>query len=105
MEKFKKCLDCNGVGEVRTMERVYSDDIVEAPVGTETCENCNGTGEEQDDEIVLERMFDNNEVIKKLQEYFVKETEGRATKDNCEDMFEGWVSGLSLKKVEEIYEK
>ena len=50
------CKECNGIGEVRTMERVYADDNITAPIGTATCENCSGSGKEQDEEIINERI-------------------------------------------------
>jgi len=51
----EKCLDCNGIGEVSTMERVYSNEPHTAPVGSETCANCEGSGFELDKQIIEER--------------------------------------------------
>lgn len=51
------CKDCDGIGEVRTMESVYNgeDRHIQAPVGSEQCENCSGSGLEQDLDIINER--------------------------------------------------
>jgi len=55
-ECFKeKCMDCNGIGEVSTMERVYANEPHMASVGSETCENCQGSGFELDEQIIQER--------------------------------------------------
>lgn len=51
------CKDCNGNGELSTMERVYANDEIYAPVGIQTCENCGGSGLEQDQDIINERNY------------------------------------------------
>lgn len=106
LKKAKKCEDCNGVGAVSTMESVYPgtpDAGIQAPIGSETCENCAGTGEEQDEEIVKERIVDNlsAEQEKKLQDEFSKIETG-VLDDDLPDAFESWLVDLSLEEITNI---
>lgn len=60
-ECFKKaslCMDCDGLGELRTMESVYggSDSHITAPIGSKVCDNCRGSGQELDVDIIKERL-------------------------------------------------
>ena len=111
LKEQSKCLECNGTGELSVMESVYPgtpDAGIMAPIGSETCDNCHGTGIEPDEQIILERIYDNlsDEDEVKLQEYLVNEVReigGRGiNKDNCEDMFEVWLSSLDLEELTKI---
>ena len=107
LKEQSKCLECNGKGELDVMERVYPNEPHMAPIGSETCDNCHGTGIEPDEQIILERIYDNlsDEDERKLQEEFNKSDEfgGRAiTKDNCEGLFEMWLEDLDLEEVTKI---
>lgn len=47
---MRKCRTCDGNGELTTMEAVSSSEPwLTAPVGVETCPDCGGTGEVEDD--------------------------------------------------------
>ena len=111
IQDYNKCNECKGTGELSVMESVYPgtpDSHIMAPIGSEKCLDCNGTGIEPNEQIILERIFDNRseEDEKKLQEYLVNEVReigGRGiNKDNCEDMFENWLSSLDLEEVVNI---
>lgn len=112
IDKYKRCEECGGVGEVNTMESVYSgaDSHIKAPVGSEECVNCEGTGFEPDADIVKERIVENLDVDQenKLQEYFVGLSEYGGIpiiKDNCEDLFENWLESVPLKTlIKVLYE-
>jgi len=107
LKKAKLCEECNGVGEVSVMETVWAGEPHMAPVGSEKCANCLGSGEEIDEEIVVERIIENLDIDQenKLQEYFVslKEYGGiPIIKDNCEDLFDNWLGSVSLKILEKV---
>lgn len=106
IKEIKMCLACRGYGEVSTLESVYggSDSHIQAPVGTATCDNCKGSGEEPDERIVLERALEalTPREEAKLQIIFSNEREYGGipiTKDNCDDLFEQWLGGLSLEEL------
>ena len=92
---MRKCEDCNGIGEVHTMEQVWPGEPHMAPVGSETCEICNGTGEVEW-EIDIGDL--SNEEEAKLREAHAKDYMG--TDDDMPDDFEAW---LELLTDEEIY--
>ena len=105
IEQAKICETCKGAGEYKTMDRVYNDDpAIMAPVGTETCSNCLGSGVEPDDEIVVERVLNNlsDEQEEKLQTYFMENDGAGYVKDQIEDAFDGWISNLNLADLIEI---
>jgi len=95
-KKHFECLDCKGIGEVSTMERVYNDDIHLAPVGIETCQNCSGTGLEPNEDLVVERIVEN---LSPEQEDILQERHAdgyMGCDDDMSDAFEHWLSGLDL---------
>jgi len=105
IEESQKCSDCNGIGEVSTMESVYPgtpDSHIQAPVGSETCNNCNGTGLEEDNELVKSRIVDNltQEQETKLKEEHSKSYTG--TDDDMPNKFEEWLVELSLDELLKI---
>ena len=105
IEQAKKCQFCNGIGEVTTMESVYPggpDAHIQAPIGTETCDNCNGTGLEEDNDIVKERIIDNltQEQEDKLKVDHSKSYTG--SDDDMPDKFEAWLVELSLEDLLKI---
>lgn len=105
IELAKRCEFCNGIGEVTTMESVYPggpDAHIQAPIGTEICDNCNGTGLEEDDEIVKERIIDNltEEQENKLKEDYSKSYTG--LDDDMSDKFEAWLFELTLEDLLKI---
>ena len=107
LKKAKQCEECNGIGEVSTMEIVWPNEPHIADIGTEKCANCFGTGEEPDEAIVVERIIEDLDVDQenKLQEYFVGLNEFSGIliiKDNCEDLFENWLGSVSLKTLEKV---
>lgn len=107
LKKAKLCEECNGFGEVNTMESVYPGEPHMAPIGSEVCDNCLGSGEEQDEEIIIERIIENLDIDqeKKLQEYFVSLNEFGGipiVKDNCEDLFVNWLGSVSLQTLEKV---
>lgn len=111
IQDYNKCNECNGTGELTTMESVYPgtpDSHIMAPIGSEKCDNCCGTGVEPDEDIIKERIFDTltPEDEKKLQEYLVNEVReigGRGiTKDNCEDLFDYWLGTVELDLIRKI---
>jgi hypothetical protein len=110
IEEAKKCTECEGIGELSLMESVYPgtpDSYIQAPIGSEPCSNCIGTGLEPYEDIVRERLLDNltEEQEKKLKDYFIIQKESGGipiTKDNVEDLFEPWLSQLELLEVIEL---
>lgn len=107
LKQAKLCKECNGVGELRTMAPVYQDDIIQAPVGDVMCEHCNGAGEEQDEDIIVERIIENLTIDQenKLEKVFCDEREIGGIpiiKDNCENMFENWLGRLTLEELTKI---
>jgi hypothetical protein len=105
--KHNQCLECKGRGELDVMENV-SGTSEQAPTGSCSCDNCEGTGIENNEQIIIERMIDDEEIIKKLEEYFVDEGEYRGrgiTKDNCEDLFDIWLQDLDLDDIINIIDK
>ncbi len=107
LKEEMKCLVCKGTGELTTMESVYngSDSHLQAPVGSVACDNCGGMGLEPDEQIVLERIVENlsTEDEEKLQIYFMEDNgELGINKDNCEDLFEGWLENMDLEEIIKI---
>ena len=107
LKKAKLCEECNGVGEVNTMESVYPGEPHMAPIGSEKCANCIGSGYEPDEEVIVERIVEDLDVDQenKLQAYFVGLNEYGGIpiiKDNCEDLFENWLGDVSLATLEKI---
>lgn len=104
IQEAKKCSECKGNGEVATMESVYggSDSHIQAPVGSERCWNCNGTGEEPYEEIVAERIIEGltPEQERKLQDEHGKTYAG--TDDDMPEAFEKWLTGRTLQDLEKI---
>lgn len=105
--KYKRCEECGGVGEVNIMESVYPGEPHMAPIGSEKCFNCNGSGKEPNEDIIIERIVENLDIDQenKLQEYFVGLGEVGGIpiiKDNCEDMFENWLGSVSLEVLEKV---
>jgi len=103
LKKAKKCLECNGEGGGNE-DYLNEDHNLESGTGDWVkCEHCNGTGEEPNEGIIKDRLLDSDNVIEKLGEYLVnkkREINGRGvTKDNFEDMFENWLSNLSLEEI------
>ena len=81
------------------MDKVYNDDpSIVAPVGSETCSNCLGSGIEPDDEVITERIINglDSEQEDKLQEYFMENDGEGMVKDQIEDAFEVFSSVLAL---------
>ena len=104
-DNFLKCLDCNGLGEVSRMESVYpdtSDAHIQAPIGTETCDNCNGTGLEPDEDIVKERIWGSLTIEQenKLKDEHSKYYTG--VSDDMSDKFESWLLELTLEDLMKI---
>ena len=59
INEAKKCKDCNGIGSLST-DYLNADHNWERGTGDDvTCENCKGTGQEPDEEIVVERIVGN----------------------------------------------
>lgn len=102
LEQAKKCEFCKGFGECSIMESVYPgtpDSHIEAPIGTEKCNNCNGSGLEMDSEIVKERIVENltEEQENKLKEEHSKDYIGND--DEMADKFESWLTNLELEEL------
>lgn len=101
-DNFLKCLDCNGLGEVSTMQSVYPgtrDSHIQAFVGTNKCENCNGTGLEPDQDIVKERIYESLTIEQenKLKDEHSKHYTG--VDDDMSDKFESWLLQLTLEDL------
>lgn len=104
LKQAKICKECNGNGGGHR-DYLNSDGNWERGTGDwENCDNCGGTGEEPDEEIVVERIIENLtlEQENKLQEIFNNEREIGGipiTKDNCEDLFDNWLGTLLLEDL------
>jgi len=100
LKKAKLCEECNGIGEVSTMERVWANEPHMAPVGSAICANCIGSGEEIDEDIVLERILENltKEQEKILQDKCFEELP-MVLDDDMPDMFESWLENQSLEDL------
>ena len=107
LKEAKKCKECNGIGEVSTMEKVWANEPHMAPVGSAVCANCIGSGEEMDEDIVLERIVENltREQEDKLQEICFDDMP-MVLDDDMPDMFESWLQDQSLEDlIEYLYVK
>lgn len=105
LKEAQRCLECNGIGEIATMEQVYPNEPHYAPLGSRICPYCKGTGK-TDDETALERIVNNltHEQEVKLQEVHGKLYMG--TDDDMPEAFEHWLSLLSLEEITNIlYER
>lgn len=111
IKEAKKCDVCDGFGTLSTDYYDPIDHLVQRGAGDDVeCENCNGSGDELDEKIVVERIIEDLDIDQenKLQEYFVGlgEVGGRPIiNDNCEDMFENWLGSVSLKTLEKVLSK
>lgn len=106
IKEAKKCKDCKGYGTVST-DYIDADHNIQRGAGDDVnCDNCNGSGEEPDEEIVVERIIENltKEQEEKLQRYMIDNYGGEmgVCKDNCEDLFETWLGKLLLSDLEKI---
>ena len=110
LKKAKMCVECKGNGG-GNQDYENSDHNIERGTGDwVNCDNCNGTGEETNEEIVVERIIEDlsEEQEEKLQKIFMEEREIGGipiTKDNCESLFESWLGKLLLEDlIKYIYE-
>ncbi len=100
----KKCAECKGFGGGH-QDYLNSDGNWESGTGDFVkCENCSGTGLELDEEIVCERIMENlnPQQEEKLQQVFMKGEGWACNKDNCDDLFENWLTKLEVKDYERI---
>lgn len=98
--KACECSECKGCGGGYA-DYMNADHNLERGTGNwEDCINCNGTGKEPDDEIVVERIVENltPEQEDKLLDVFVEEDCG-CLDDDMTDAFEAWLCNLSKEKL------
>jgi len=100
LKQAKICKECNGNGGGHR-DYLNSDGNLERATGDwENCDNCKGTGEEQDEEIIIERIIENltPEQEDKLQEICFDELPA-VLDDDMPDMFEHWLCNQSLEDL------
>lgn len=106
METIKEaemCKECNGAGGGYA-NYTNSDHNVEMGTGDwEKCENCNGTGIESDEDIIVERIVEN---LTKNQEEKLQavcfESNPMVLDDDMPDAFEAWLSNRTLSDFKKI---